>query len=423
MFKMTAGRHRSKLKSCIYCFAIILIANVVLLSSLSRLLMPTTEMWLPKIRKNATRKHGTFVQKFPNKRTNLNKTLQILLWTPWFGDASWVTNFESAFLPCPVSDCVLTSNKSAIADSHAVVFHAMDLLNYFLGYPMPKYRRNDQVWVLHSLEPPPNIAMDFRSYVGVFNWTSSYRTDSDIQLPYFSIEKLAQKTSSVKDIAATKTAGVFWVASNCGDQARRQMVVRELQKHIQVDTYGKCGEYELKNMDDIKHYKFYMALENSYCRDYITEKFATPVKHQQIPIVAGGGDYRKVAPPHSYIDISDFNTIQELAEYLKYLDKNDTAYNSYFDWTREYRLGSANHVGNYFCKLCEALHDGTRPHQTYTDIQGFIQDDTCQKWTGMPPGWCRDMPLDSVWYEGRVISQGTSTHLYLTLGFGRESST
>lgn len=41
---------------------------------------------------------------------------------------------------------------------------------------------------------------------------------------------------------------------------------------------------------------------------------------------------------------------------------------------------------------------------------------------GMLPEWCRDMPLDSVWYEGRATSRGTSTHLYLTLGFGRESS-
>ncbi|XP_046582771.1 alpha-(1,3)-fucosyltransferase C-like [Haliotis rubra] len=358
-----------------------LVAIVALLLSLQALLTPPVETWLPRILKHAPRKRGTFVQKFPKTRTNLNRTLQVLLWTPWFGDASWVTDFSSAFSSCPVSDCVLTSDKSTIAHSHAVVFHAMDLLNSFIGYPMPEYRRTDQVWVLYNIEPPPNIAKDFRSYGDVFNWTLMYREDSDIQLPYFQIEKLPQKLTKVKDIAATKTAGVYWVASNCGDQARRQMVVRELQKHIQVDTYGKCGDYELNNMADTKHYKFYMALENSYCRDYITEKFSASLAKWQIPIVAGGGDYNKVAPPHSFIDISDFNTLQELAEYLRYLDKNDTAYNSYFDWHREYRLIGSNHIENLFCKLCEALHDKTRPHQTYTDIQGYIEDDTCQQWT------------------------------------------
>ncbi|XP_067667981.1 alpha-(1,3)-fucosyltransferase C-like [Haliotis asinina] len=358
-----------------------LVVIVALMLSLQALLTPPVEMWLPRILIKAPRKQGTFVQKFPQTRTNLNRTLQILLWTPWFGDASWVTDFASAFSSCPVSDCVLSSDKSTIAQSHAVVFHAMDLLNYFIGYPMPEYRITDQVWGLYNIEPPPNIAKDFRSYGGVFNWTLMYRADSDIQLPYFQTEKLPKKLTKVKDIAATKTAGVFWVASNCGDQARRQMVVRELQKHIQVDTYGKCGDYELNSMADTRHYKFYMALENSYCRDYITEKFSASLVDWQIPIVAGGGEYSKVAPPHSFIDISDFNTIQELAEYLKYLDKNDTAYNSYFDWHREYRLIRSNHMENLFCKLCEALHDETRPHQTYTDIQGYIEDDTCQQWT------------------------------------------
>ncbi|XP_046582787.1 alpha-(1,3)-fucosyltransferase C-like isoform X2 [Haliotis rubra] len=381
MNQLTARRHRSRLRSFIFYFIVIVITNVVLLSSLSTLLRPTKEMWLPKFRRKATLKHGSYVQKFPQTRTNLNRTLHILLWTPLFGDPSWAFDLKKGMASCPVSDCVLTSDKSTIAHSHAVVFHAMDLLNYFIGYPMPEYRRTDQVWVLYNIEPPPNIAKDFRSYGGVFNWTLMYRADSDIQLPYFQIEKLPQKLTQVKDIAATKTAGVYWVASNCGDQARRQMVVRELQKHIQVDTYGKCGDYELNNMADTKHYKFYMALENSYCRDYITEKFTGPLRHEQIPIVAGGGDYSKVAPPHSFIDVSDFNTIQELAEYLRYLDKNDTAYNSYFDWHREYHMVRTYQMENLFCDLCEAVHDETRPHQTYTDIQGYIEDDTCQQWT------------------------------------------
>ena len=36
----------------------------------------------------------------------------------------------------------------------------------------------------------------------------------------------------------------------------------------------------------------------------------------------GGGDYTLDAPPHSFIDVKDFHTVQDLAEYMKYLISN-----------------------------------------------------------------------------------------------------
>ena len=35
----------------------------------------------------------------------------------------------------------------------------------------------------------------------------------------------------------------------------------------------------------------------------------------------GPSDYWKIAPPHSYIDVNDFATVEELANYLLYLGK------------------------------------------------------------------------------------------------------
>ncbi len=53
-----------------------------------------------------------------------------------------------------------------------------------------------------------------------------------------------------------------------------------------------------------------------------------------VPIVLGAykEDYFNIVPPHSYINVDDFRSIIELASYLKYLDKNDTAYAAYFAW-------------------------------------------------------------------------------------------
>ncbi len=53
-----------------------------------------------------------------------------------------------------------------------------------------------------------------------------------------------------------------------------------------------------------------------------------------VPIVLGAykEDYISTLPPQSYINVDDFQSIKELAAYLQYLDKNDTAYAAYFAW-------------------------------------------------------------------------------------------
>lgn len=64
-----------------------------------------------------------------------------------------------------------------------------------------------------------------------------------------------------------------------------------------------------------------------------------------IPIVLGAykEDYEAVLPPHSYINVDDFKTIRELTDYIKYLDRNDTAYAKYFAW-KEYGKIIVNYI-------------------------------------------------------------------------------
>ena len=53
----------------------------------------------------------------------------------------------------------------------------------------------------------------------------------------------------------------------------------ELSKYINVDIYGPCGKFKCAKSESKKcygklntDYKFYLAFENSNCKDYITEK-------------------------------------------------------------------------------------------------------------------------------------------------------
>ena len=46
--------------------------------------------------------------------------------------------------------------------------------------------------------------------------------------------------------------------------------------------------------------------------------------------------YTKFLPPKSFINVEDFNTPKDLADYLLLLSKNATEYNKYHAWRDEY---------------------------------------------------------------------------------------
>ena len=104
-------------------------------------------------------------------------------------------------------------------------------------------------------------------------------------------------------------------------------------------------------------YKFYLSFENSICDDYVTEKFFEIMNHDIVPVVYGGANYSRIAPPHSYIDALKF-TPETLANYLKLLDASDKLYNEYFWWKGHYTVeaGLETMARNGFCELCKKLH-------------------------------------------------------------------
>ncbi|KAM7532497.1 hypothetical protein Aperf_G00000132571 [Anoplocephala perfoliata] len=74
-----------------------------------------------------------------------------------------------------------------------------------------------------------------------------------------------------------------------------------------------------------------------------------------VPIVLGAykEDYENALPPHSFINVDDFASIKELTDYLQYLDKNDTAYATYFAWKKHGRIVDLNRPD---CRLCGFVH-------------------------------------------------------------------
>ena len=103
-------------------------------------------------------------------------------------------------------------------------------------------------------------------------------------------------------------------------------------------------------------------------KDYVTEKFFQRAKDGLLPIVLGQANYSQIAPPHSYIDVFDFDSPKKLASFLHMLDKNDTEYLSYFWWRDHYQVISDALLERSFCDLCAKLHEDVHP-KTYSDFR------------------------------------------------------
>ena len=142
-----------------------------------------------------------------------------------------------------------------------------------------------------------------------------------------------------------------------------------------------CGPFKCVGkvgcMREIAEYKFYLAFENMFCYQYITEKVWRTLSYTDkyvIPVVMGGGDYVYNLPPYSYIDIRNFRSPKELVRYLKYLDKNDTAFNEYFKWRQYYKAI----VPNTPCELCDYVNNlQTRSQVKRYDLHNWWTAEKC----------------------------------------------
>lgn len=325
---------------------------------------------------------------------------RVLIYTPLFTDKPWqgindtygFTHYRGA--PCPVTNCLLTYRHRLFPRSDVVIFHGQDMPDTFELEELNSRRPKGQIWIYFVLESPSN-AKDTYFFRDMFNWTVTYERNADIFLPYGSYVTLKPgETSSYGQINPDKKDRlVVWTVSNCG--GLRDWFVRELKNHIRVDIFGSCADsvYQSHLQDEecekdspecenlLKRYKFQLAFENGNCVDYVTEKYwGGPLELGIVPVVLGGANYSDMAIPGSYINVFDFDSIKTLADYLLYLDKNDTAYMEYFVWRKLYKVdgyltgATFNKHYPWTCDICAKAQNPKR--KSYKRISDFRDPST-----------------------------------------------
>ena len=214
----------------------------------------------------------------------------------------------------------------------------------------------------------------------------TYRRDSDFYFGYGDFVKLAspvaQRDSSFVE---GKSKMVAWFVSNCHTQSQREDFAAALKEFVDVDIYGACGPLKCGQGGDpvcmdmlSRDYHFYLAFENSWCQDYVTEKLYRTMRMVDIvPVVRGAANYTSLLPPHSFIDASDFPSVKALAEHLKRVAEDKTLYRSYFTWKQQWTV--VEPVPFPFCEMCRRLHHANGWSHVYPNVDAWWREGICHE--------------------------------------------
>uniref|UniRef100_A0A672H9T7 Fucosyltransferase n=1 Tax=Salarias fasciatus TaxID=181472 RepID=A0A672H9T7_SALFA len=144
-------------------------------------------------------------------------------------------------------------------------------------------------------------------------------------------------------------------------QARfRVHFYNHLKEYIKIDIFGSAGtilpEGKGSVVKMIRRYRFYLAFENSQHTDYITEKLWNAVRGGAIPVVLGPSrkNYERFLPPEAFIHVDDFNTVQELAQYLLKVKDSPSLITMHLSWRKDYSLYFAT-WDEYYCTVCKVV--------------------------------------------------------------------
>ena len=122
--------------------------------------------------------------------------------------------------------------------------------------PDGKERLPHQRYVMFLMESPKNDWFPYEKFSNFFNWTITYRSESDFSNPCGWVEPIYPLLDTTIDINhnpmdtiegdentmpflenlkqknSKKEKNVVWMVSNCDTDSQREDYVKELQKHI-----------------------------------------------------------------------------------------------------------------------------------------------------------------------------------------------
>ena len=311
-----------------------------------------------------------------------NQPKTIIFWTKYYGH-TWRDNHLSK---CGKHKCYSTSKRSLLPYADAVVFHGFD--NFEIKEALSVPRLTHQYWIYYNKEASlRSTIQNITQYEPVFNWTMTYKLDSDIIYSYSRVlpGKYLRGFDSKRNYLKRRTKTAFAIISNCFKP--RLDYIHELKKYIDIDLYGKCPGHKpfcRRCWKIAKKYKFYLSFENSLCTDYITEKtYTNAFTHELVPVIMSGANLSNplLIPQGSYVDARSYSSAKALATYLMEVSNNSTLYNNFFKWRAEWKIVNQWDYKGLECSICEKLYESNEV-KIYNNIYSwFNRSKECVDWS------------------------------------------
>ncbi|XP_067947384.1 alpha-(1,3)-fucosyltransferase C-like [Watersipora subatra] len=278
-------------------------------------------------------------------------------------------------------------------------------------FEKPPHKGPNDLWVFLSKEPQSKLKKRFvqPNWDGMFNYSVTFNRKTQASFHIFRPIIVPITPIQQRYFVNKADMKALWMVSHCKTTESNQNVfsareeyVIELSKHIPIDVFTSRAEScslvlnsvnrsiyndEEPNFDK---YMFYLSFENSLCQDYITEKFWKVLESDDamIPIALGGvsiEDYYTIAPPNSFIHVTNFSSPEALANHLKYIAKEPDAFNYYHQWRNSYRLNGSNHImapdrtlmyhGDYIKYICDLAYE--RPQSIWSNFSEEYGNHQC----------------------------------------------
>lgn len=259
------------------------------------------------------------------RKTYVTNLKYILLWsssnsTPFYLIGKNQTIFYK--FNCTYKNCFVTDNRTYLSDIEsydAIIFNGYHI-NSLKRPKLPQRRSQRQKYVFAGTEPVQYHPACEPELDGFFNWTWTYRLDSDLRWGYIAVYDAEGKRvapqrnmewptamqpvdSQTRAILDGKTKAAAWFVSRCRSLSRREDFAKNLTSELEklglsVDRYGACGPLKCPKCESCfelvkKNYYFYFSFENSLSVDYVTEKLMIALDNYAVPIVLGGADYTR----------------------------------------------------------------------------------------------------------------------------------
>ncbi|KAJ8045583.1 Alpha-(1,3)-fucosyltransferase 5 [Holothuria leucospilota] len=352
--------------------------------------------------------------------------------------AKWAQTMSVIYrtVKCPDSRRTISirnalGNVSAASTADVVIFASgVGSLNKLRELKeLRRKKKPHQIWLYTTTESafqmPFVPRFSTRIDATIFNMSFCYHSKAEIVAPFGAyIRRLEGKTDNGSAQITPKPdipALAAWASSHCHHTFwNRTEFVMNLTKYLPMDLYGACGGNLIPRneagSDILKNYKFYLAFENSCCSFYITEKFWKALaEYESVPIVIGSSksNYESVAPPNSFVYADDFDSMEDLANYIKKVAEDEALYNTFHEWRRygkaevyNERLVSPLFEDKNKCKLLNYLEKNAwrKNHPIQMEIDPFGPD-----WAGSCTScgnhdWIKDYGLQSKDFTKRLYS-------------------